>query len=90
MEVPVSGSMLDFMKAISAQASTSTTMRKGWKAAPMFMLPPVSAPDDFEQRAERAAKAVVQWLYEGIDGATANIMAINVEAIILSVLRGEE
>jgi hypothetical protein len=42
------------------------------------------------ERAERAAKAVVQWLYEGMDGATVNIMVINVEAIILSVLRGEE
>jgi len=75
MELPISGSMLDFMKAISAPTELNSS---------------VSVTSSVEQRAERAAKAVVQWLYEGMDGATVNIMAINVEAIILSVLRGEE
>jgi alpha-D-ribose 1-methylphosphonate 5-triphosphate synthase subunit PhnI len=34
MEVPVYGSMLDFMKAVSAPSSTSNATQKGWKSAP--------------------------------------------------------
>jgi hypothetical protein len=55
----------------------------------LFAIPALFTSADAD-RAERAAKAVVQWLYEGMDGATVNIMAINIEAIILSVLLGEE
>ncbi len=62
----------------------------GYETRELFALPPVPAPTEIEQRAERAAKAVVKWLYEGLDGPTTNLMAINVEAIIKSVMRGEE
>ncbi len=59
-----------------------------WQARANHPAMPTSA--DIAQRSERAAMAVINWLYEGMDGPTVNIMKINMESIILAVLLGEE
>ncbi|WP_413734379.1 hypothetical protein ACL2XP_18065 [Sodalis sp. RH21] len=59
-----------------------------WQARAMLVAIPT--PVNMELRAERAAMAVINWLYEGMDGPTVNLMKINVESIIFAVLHGEE